>query len=106
MFGSCSFFFFQAEDGIRDHCVTGVQTCALPISESRELDAAADEYLFLLRYAPDSALLHNDYGNVLVEQRRLDQAMTEYNEAIRLDPSLSAAHDNLGTCLTGKKNLE
>src|SRR5215211_8563112 len=28
---SCFFFFFQAEDGIRDHCVTGVQTCALPI---------------------------------------------------------------------------
>src|SRR5438034_5915663 len=26
-----AFFFFQAEDGIRDHCVTGVQTCALPI---------------------------------------------------------------------------
>src|SRR5438132_13568341 len=26
------FFFFQAEDGIRVHCVTGVQTCALPIS--------------------------------------------------------------------------
>src|SRR5436190_18638880 len=29
-----SFFFFQAEDGIRDHCVTGVQTCALPISST------------------------------------------------------------------------
>src|SRR5947207_10541761 len=29
------FFFFQAEDGIRDHCVTGVQTCALPISSTR-----------------------------------------------------------------------
>src|SRR6266436_8849077 len=28
-----SFFFFQAEDGIRDVAVTGVQTCALPISE-------------------------------------------------------------------------
>jgi len=26
------FFFFQAEDGIRDRDVTGVQTCALPIS--------------------------------------------------------------------------
>ena len=26
-------FFFQAEDGIRDHCVTGVQTCALPSSD-------------------------------------------------------------------------
>src|SRR5438034_11703499 len=30
---SLFFFFFQAEDGIRDHCVTRVQTCALPISE-------------------------------------------------------------------------
>src|SRR2546421_4698039 len=28
----CFFFFFQAEDGIRDLIVTGVQTCALPIS--------------------------------------------------------------------------
>src|SRR2546429_3470606 len=27
-----AFFFFQAEDGIRDVAVTGVQTCALPIS--------------------------------------------------------------------------
>ena len=29
---SSFFFFFQAEDGIRDDLVTGVQTCALPIS--------------------------------------------------------------------------
>src|SRR5256885_2426372 len=29
---SYMFFFFQAEDGIRDYKVTGVQTCALPIS--------------------------------------------------------------------------
>src|SRR5437016_13761050 len=33
------FFFFQAEDGIRDWSVTGVQTCALPISEGLELGA-------------------------------------------------------------------
>src|SRR5437660_2237289 len=30
------FFFFQAEDGIRDGHVTGVQTCALPISARRD----------------------------------------------------------------------
>src|ERR1039457_3166919 len=30
---SCAFVFFQAEDGIRDYNVTGVQTCALPIYE-------------------------------------------------------------------------
>src|SRR5215211_8240898 len=31
------FFFFQAEDGIRVHCVTGVQTCALPIFDADPL---------------------------------------------------------------------
>src|SRR5438046_3693730 len=31
LFGMCLFFFFHAEDCIRDWSVTGVQTCALPI---------------------------------------------------------------------------
>src|SRR5690349_24111857 len=31
------FFFFQAEDGIRDLYVTGVQTCALPISAAQRI---------------------------------------------------------------------
>src|SRR5207244_8858041 len=35
------FFFFQAEDGIRDDLVTGVQTCALPISSIRPTSALA-----------------------------------------------------------------
>src|SRR5215467_16081248 len=48
------FFFFQAEDGIRDYKVTGVQTCALPISPlllgraghiQHGVDALADEPL-------------------------------------------------------------
>src|SRR2546425_7973237 len=33
---SLLFFFFQAEDGIRDKLVTGVQTCALPISRREQ----------------------------------------------------------------------
>src|SRR5256712_2677135 len=36
----CFFFFFQAEDGIRDLIVTGVQTCALPISRAASIFAA------------------------------------------------------------------
>src|SRR2546430_7502716 len=49
--GCCSFyrfFFFQAEDGIRDLTVTGVQTCALPISVLSDgvLVAAAEEERF------------------------------------------------------------
>src|SRR5437762_8359045 len=44
------FFFFQAEDGIRDTSVTGVQTCALPISSVfREMAN---------RLAPDRLLPH------------------------------------------------
>src|SRR5436309_10965362 len=34
------YFFFQAEDGIRDFHVTGVQTCALPISTAATLPVA------------------------------------------------------------------
>src|SRR5206468_7334668 len=34
------FFFFQAEDGIRDLIVTGVQTCALPILFGRKQEAS------------------------------------------------------------------
>ena len=36
------FFFFQAEDGIRDIGVTGVQTCALPISEEDRISCSFD----------------------------------------------------------------
>src|SRR2546430_13230614 len=41
---SIVFFFFQAEDGIRDLTVTGVQTCALPISQQLRID---NEYVHL-----------------------------------------------------------
>src|SRR3712207_7505437 len=39
---SWAFLFFQAEDGIRDIGVTGVQTCALPISIGSILEAARE----------------------------------------------------------------
>src|SRR5262249_56957222 len=38
------FFFFQAEDGIRDWSVTGVQTCALPIYKSTPISHILDVY--------------------------------------------------------------
>src|SRR5690349_23112143 len=43
------FFFFQAEDGIRDLYVTGVQTCALPISVHPDPGAQRPCGLSLLR---------------------------------------------------------
>src|SRR2546429_3504930 len=54
-----SFFFFQAEDGIRDVAVTGVQTCALPISAGRCHCAALTRLLLMTSLGPrnDTALL-------------------------------------------------
>src|SRR5437773_8591324 len=48
------FFFFQAEDGIRDRDVTGVQTCALPICTAKDMPsfyAAIHEIVGTLMYA-------------------------------------------------------
>src|SRR5690606_39387994 len=39
------FFFFQAEDGIRDFHVTGVQTCALPICDQAAVVGAVPDHL-------------------------------------------------------------
>src|SRR3712207_8116708 len=58
------FFFFQAEDGIRDIGVTGVQTCALPISR-RPLGAGTGGECHGRRGhalgGPDAARLHARY---------------------------------------------
>src|SRR2546429_1575372 len=43
------FFFFQAEDGIRDVAVTGVQTCALPISLILKYGTEAQKRFYLPR---------------------------------------------------------
>src|SRR3712207_6872491 len=54
------FFFFQAEDGIRDIGVTGVQTCALPICMEtvaqleRDLDSMQERYANMSAEALDS----------------------------------------------------
>src|SRR5687767_15243067 len=60
-------FFFQAEDGIRDKLVTGVQTCALPICSRRHVvvprqpAAVADGELHAVR-APLAQLPPDDSG--------------------------------------------
>src|SRR3990170_2269179 len=72
------FFFFQAEDGIRDDLVTGVQTCALPIS-SRGLThrestvsrsscepvpggASATRNRVSNRFGSTTGVIHHDHG--------------------------------------------
>src|SRR5256884_4878533 len=49
----CGVFFFQAEDGIRDVAVTGVQTCALPISYLRKRAVVGSDRVFAYVWHPD-----------------------------------------------------
>src|SRR5687767_15478206 len=64
------FFFFQAEDGIRDKLVTGVQTCALPIcsglpDHDQEI-ASAMHAFFIERLGRDHANLDIDAASRLL----------------------------------------
>src|SRR5947208_6771259 len=54
----CRFFFFQAEDGIRDDLVTGVQTCALPILTARAGARARDRHAASARADLGGAVLN------------------------------------------------
>src|SRR5256885_10498143 len=63
----CVFFFFQAEDGIRDYKVTGVQTCALPILTFNTLVfenelAEAEQHLRSIIAAGVDAAIVQDVG--------------------------------------------
>src|SRR5437879_13481792 len=65
------FFFFQAEDGIRDTSVTGVQTCALPIFllELRQMGlVCAQEVPFKVKYKD---VIVGDYSADLVVEKRV-----------------------------------
>src|SRR3989454_8527632 len=67
------FFFFQAEDGIRDYKVTGVQTCALPISLTGAIFAqdrrAVEEAKETLRYAAGNFYVNDKPTGAVVGQQ-------------------------------------
>src|SRR5256885_12025418 len=66
------FFFFQAEDGIRDYKVTGVQTCALPISER-------DGRKYRVAVAGHRGVLPS--RNLAIHRQRSQSARTRVREA-------------------------
>src|SRR2546427_2264366 len=66
------FFFFQAEDGIRDLTVTGVQTCALPISWQlkRKQDESMREEKVLSAHPVSDAMRATVLANLVEVERR------------------------------------
>src|SRR5947209_13545507 len=77
------FFFFQAEDGIRDIGVTGVQTCALPISLrcscvrragcARRPATASCSSVRLFRASRRSRRLQSSRGHAIVRSMRSEE---------------------------------
>src|SRR5207302_5444410 len=70
------FFFFQAEDGIRDFHVTGVQTCALPI-----FAAGCDALLYPENFTSVVAALDRAVG-ARIPTARADEALAHYDGAL------------------------
>src|SRR5687767_15369202 len=70
------FFFFQAEDGIRDKLVTGVQTCALPISIKAERRM---EYVY---YRGMASLLDVDDRTERIARRELYRRCSRIGETV------------------------
>src|SRR5256885_12213548 len=79
------FFFFQAEDGIRDYKVTGVQTCALPICAAR---IAYDEILRTTR--------ERGYPHLIRVWNYLRDINAGEGEAERYKRFCAGRHDEIG----------
>src|SRR5256884_3802288 len=78
------FFFFQAEDGIRDVAVTGVQTCALPISFLQQSNAVLnhDVYAALERITAPTQITFGRTDQV-TSTRFADQMMRKIRNSER-----------------------
>src|SRR5207237_2157680 len=72
--------FFQAEDGIRDSSVTGVQTCALPIYEG-DRQARIEQQVRMEQPAPPVDEQHGDHAQ---EDQRLPEELLAARQALRV----------------------
>jgi tetratricopeptide (TPR) repeat protein len=96
---------FGDESKLVDQRWSDEDNLAFYLEQDHDLEGAAEQYQYLLRFKPDESNLHNDYGNVLMDQHRCDQAIGEYNEAIRLDPTVAEPHHNTALCLAMNKDI-
>src|ERR1039457_989646 len=71
------FFFFQAEDGIRDYKVTGVQTCALPIYKIRDFNSG------ILKQLANVLTMERNIGQRLIQAIKRQIASSAMANKIR-----------------------
>src|SRR5256886_3947906 len=82
------FFFFQAEDGIRDLTVTGVQTCALPICAHKRITENLFKELIKAKISQVRAALadlEGAYSVADVVNRQTGEVLLEANKPLTAD---------------------
>src|SRR5437763_17062245 len=106
------FFFFQAEDGIRDTSVTGVQTCALPIPAGRcrpvplpsdvrdDMTSSRKESRLAVVGFLDGWVTSSHIGRVLAAEAALKQ-MADTDDSISVQQAARATLERLAQ--TGKR---
>src|SRR2546430_10976024 len=72
--------FFQAEDGIRDLTVTGVQTCALPICK-QQLETELDRMLAAIRAGMDPALAASETRKIQADLTTTGAAIEQWERS-------------------------
>src|SRR5256885_10115474 len=81
------FFFFQAEDGIRDYKVTGVQTCALPISPDGtsppQVALVSKDYFEGFSWRADGLIVGTLWGRHAVVSTTLDRKQPSFRSEER-----------------------
>jgi tetratricopeptide (TPR) repeat protein len=76
------------------------------LTDNAEYENASQQYAYLLRFKTDSAILHNNLGNVFYAHGRCTEAADEYREALRLQSDLPDAHHNLANCLLATQKTD
>src|SRR5438132_3294284 len=88
-------FFFQAEDGIRDHCVTGVQTCALPISPAVAKEFGIKNPMAIPRV--EKVVLNMGMGEAIANAKILDTAAEELRTITGQKPVITKAKKSIAS---------
>src|SRR5205807_5253283 len=89
-------FFFQAEDGIRDYKVTGVQTCALPIF----VDV---DYLFCFHSAVDAATGRRQEPSTLLQ--KIGKSRWSIDGGRRIEPAILIPEEHSILCLAEPRRI-
>src|SRR5437868_12900347 len=90
-------FFFQAEDGIRDRNVTGVQTCALPICTSQKIALNTLSSAIMVR-------LNKVYGNLMVDLQPTNAKLLR--RAVSLTMRATGANEDTARAALGECNFQ